>query len=144
MNTTRRAWRENAREQGFSLVEMSIVLVIIGLIIAAVAAGKEAMQDAEALRAYQKVAVPCVSQAQAYIARNGSLTGFSTANIPTTYELEGVAVTCVPTAATNLVTIAGTDKLHDIIFLNLDENPEYTVGGTDAATTVTIYIPGDA
>ncbi len=40
------------RQQGFTLVEMAIVLVIIGLILGAVAIGKDAQRNAE----YQKVA----------------------------------------------------------------------------------------
>jgi len=48
-------------QSGFSLVEMAIVLVIIGLIVAAVAAGKDTMASAKNVRAYQKVVVPCVS-----------------------------------------------------------------------------------
>jgi len=52
----------NKSEQGFSLVEMAIVLVIIGLIVAAVSAGKDTMKSAGQLKAYQKSVVPCVSK----------------------------------------------------------------------------------
>lgn len=57
------ALRYKRLRQGFSLVEMAIVLVIIGLIVAAVAAGKNTMKSASHMKAYQKAVVPCVSMA---------------------------------------------------------------------------------
>ena len=49
--------------QGFSLVEMAVVLVIIGLIVAAVSAGRDTMRSAAHMKAYQKAVVPCVAMA---------------------------------------------------------------------------------
>lgn len=54
---------QKARQTGFSLVEMAVVLVIIGLIVAAVSAGRDTMRSAAYMKAYQKAAAPCVAMA---------------------------------------------------------------------------------
>ena len=86
-------------EQGFSLVEMAIVMVIIGLIVAAVTVGKSSMQSAETMKAYQKVVVPCVSMVSEAI-RNGngpadkaSLEEKAAASIPS-IKLGGKTLSC--------------------------------------------------
>ena len=50
-------------QQGFSLVEMAVVLVVIGLIVAAVSAGRDTMKSASYMKAYQKMVVSCVAMA---------------------------------------------------------------------------------
>ncbi|MEO5346319.1 MAG: prepilin-type N-terminal cleavage/methylation domain-containing protein [Magnetococcus sp. YQC-9] len=59
MNTIR-AKLFNRREEGFSLVEMAIVLVIIGLIVSAIAVGKTTMAKGEATKAFQQFINPYI------------------------------------------------------------------------------------
>ena len=54
---------DQTSQRGFSLVEMAVVLVIIGLIVAAVSAGRDTMRGAAHMKAYQKLVVPCVAMA---------------------------------------------------------------------------------
>ena len=85
MVTTRKS------EQGFSLVEMAIVMVIIGLIVAAVTVGKSTMQSAETLKAYQKFVVPCVAASSEGV-RNGANNAPA---LPAT-KLNGIDLQCNP------------------------------------------------
>ncbi|MBF0262349.1 MAG: prepilin-type N-terminal cleavage/methylation domain-containing protein [Magnetococcales bacterium] len=59
MNTIR-AKLLNRREAGFSLVEMAIVLVIIGLIVSAIAVGKTTMAKGEATKTFQQFINPYI------------------------------------------------------------------------------------
>ena len=119
-------------EHGFSLVEMAIVMLIIGLIVAAVTVGKSTIKSAETLKAYQKIVVPCVASVAEGI-RNGATPVLPA--IPTV-KLEGDVISCTFTEDT--VTVTGAPKdLKDLMRKNLDNGIDVTV--SDAV--VTLYSP---
>ncbi|MBF0610466.1 MAG: prepilin-type N-terminal cleavage/methylation domain-containing protein [Magnetococcales bacterium] len=62
----------NRRERGFSLIEMAIVLVIIGLIITAITVGRNTMRSAEMNRLYTSGVGPWVQAVYAYYAKTGT------------------------------------------------------------------------
>ncbi|MEO5332200.1 MAG: prepilin-type N-terminal cleavage/methylation domain-containing protein [Magnetococcus sp. YQC-5] len=63
------------QEAGFSLVEMAIVLVIIGLIVSAIAVGKTTMRKGEAVKAYQQFINPSIQAAISHYESVGSSIG---------------------------------------------------------------------
>ncbi len=80
---------KNTRNAGFTLVELSIVLVIIGLIIGGVLSGKQLMLNAQITNAVNAVQA-YEAQFQTYVQNYGAMPGddadaikrFSNANIP--------------------------------------------------------------
>jgi len=132
--------RTKKSEQGFSLVEMAIVMVIIGLIVAAVTVGKSTMKSAETLKAYQKVVVPCVAAVSEAI-RNGSAT--ATADYPT-IKLGGKELECqflVNNGVVNRVKIKEAPKdLRDLMRKNLHNNIDVKVEVD--SKIVQLYVPG--
>ena len=63
--------RKRVQQRGFSLVEMAIVLVIIGLIVAAVTVGKDTMRTAENNKVYNKFIAAWTQAAYAHFNRTG-------------------------------------------------------------------------
>jgi prepilin-type N-terminal cleavage/methylation domain-containing protein len=72
------------KESGFTLIEMAIVLVVIGLIVAALTVGKDTMRTAEYNKVYSKYVNPWIQAAYTYFAKTGvvptSTHGFSACN----------------------------------------------------------------
>ena len=129
-------------EQGFSLVEMAIVMVIIGLIVAAVTVGKSTMQSAETLKAYQKVVVPCVAAAGEGI-RNGLGPSDNAALKASTRiqatKLDGKSITCDFEIERGAVVINNApDDLKSLMKKNLDNGVDVAVDGA----TIKLYVPG--
>ncbi|MBF0627874.1 MAG: prepilin-type N-terminal cleavage/methylation domain-containing protein [Magnetococcales bacterium] len=73
MNTAQAVVRQR-REEGFSLVEMAIVLVIIGLIVSAIAVGKSTMAKGEATKAFQQYINPYIQAVLSAYQGTGSVT----------------------------------------------------------------------
>lgn len=70
--------QRNSRQQaGFTLVEMSVVLLVIGLILGAVSIGKDLQRDAEYIKIKQKFIDPWASAYNAYYMRAGVVLGDS-------------------------------------------------------------------
>ncbi len=67
--------KANASQRGFTLVEMSIVLVIIGLILGAVSIGKDLQRDAEYAKIKQKFVDQWVQAYNVYFQRAGVVIG---------------------------------------------------------------------
>jgi prepilin-type N-terminal cleavage/methylation domain-containing protein len=65
------------RQAGFTLVEMSVVLLVIGLILGAVAIGKDLQRNAETVKIKQKFVDPWASAYNAYFLRSGVVLGDS-------------------------------------------------------------------
>lgn len=65
----------NKSQKGFTLVEMSIVLVVIGLILGAVSIGKDLQRDAEYAKIKQKFIDGWVQAYNAYYQRTGVVLG---------------------------------------------------------------------
>ena len=55
--------RNASAEQGFSLIEIALVLIIIAVIIGGVGIARDAKQDADMLKIYKRVVEPCVAGA---------------------------------------------------------------------------------
>ncbi|MBF0340797.1 MAG: prepilin-type N-terminal cleavage/methylation domain-containing protein [Magnetococcales bacterium] len=73
MNNFRTVTRQR-REEGFSLVEMAIVLVIIGLIVSAIAVGKSTMAKGEATKAFQQYINPYIQAVLSTYQGTGTVT----------------------------------------------------------------------
>lgn len=127
-------------QKGFSLVEMAIVMVIIGIIVAAVTVGKGTMQGAETLKAYQKVVVPCVAALQQSAQRGRNVTPTIKQNV----RLGGNdALTCTIDIEAGTATIGNsTTDLNNITAQNLEDDNETTVALVEGSTVVSAYLPG--
>ena len=125
--------QKHHKHHGFSLVEMAIVMVIIGLIVAAVTVGKSTMKSAETLKAYQKIVVPCVAAVSEGI-RNGSTPIMP--HVPTV-KLDGNTIGCYFTE--NTVTVSGApDDLQKLMAKNLHNGIDVSV----KENIVMVYAPG--
>ncbi|MCP4595128.1 prepilin-type N-terminal cleavage/methylation domain-containing protein [Neptuniibacter sp.] len=77
----------NKKQKGFTLVEMAIVLVIIGLILGAVSIGKNLQRDAENQKVYQKFVAAWKQVYDQYYQRTGVVLGDS--QVAPTYMVNG-------------------------------------------------------
>ncbi|MEO5379020.1 MAG: prepilin-type N-terminal cleavage/methylation domain-containing protein [Magnetococcus sp. DMHC-6] len=69
---------QHHKEKGFSLVELAIVMVIIGLIVSAIAVGRTTMRKGEAMKAYQQWINPLIQNALNNWANTNDVTQVST------------------------------------------------------------------
>lgn len=76
-----------ARQSGFTLIEMAMVVVIIGVILGAISIGKDLQRDAEMQKIYQKFAAAWKQSYDQYYQRTGGVLGDS--QIAPTYMVNG-------------------------------------------------------
>jgi len=72
MRTTLKSWRKDA---GFTMVELAVILVIIGLIMSAVSIGKDLQRDAETQKIKQKFIDQWVQSYNQFYSRTGVVLG---------------------------------------------------------------------
>jgi len=122
---------------------MAIVMVVIGIIISSVTIGRNSMESAENMKAYQKVVVPCVAAVGDAI-RNGSSEVNPLYSTDIVLE-DGKALECEfktvkkgDSDIINRVQIKNTNKaLKDLIRKNLDGH-DITVDGEE----IRLFVPG--
>ena len=73
----RKPQRTTRKQAGFTLVEMSVVLLVIGLILGAVSIGKDLQRDAEYIKIKQKFLDPWAAAYNSYFMRAGVVLGDS-------------------------------------------------------------------
>ncbi|MBF0190021.1 MAG: type II secretion system protein [Magnetococcales bacterium] len=139
MNSIRAALRQR-KEEGFSLVEMAIVLVIIGLIVSAIAVGKTTMRKGEATKAYQQYLNPWIQNAINYYQGTGTAGWGTNADLRPVYSFGAGTIskaTGSPSYATGVLTIEFT-----LASLTADESQElmgvFKNALTNSATSVTV------
>ncbi|MEO5365065.1 MAG: prepilin-type N-terminal cleavage/methylation domain-containing protein [Magnetococcus sp. WYHC-3] len=144
-------------EGGFSLVEIAIVLVIIALIVTAVAVGRDTMQQADTLKAYQRYVVPVLSHTVNFLNRAGAAGTINSTvwgNETKIYGDGGNATSFTYEDGRKLdATMGAAGKENQIKFGNVTsdlqqimssylDGSDYTVGNWTAnATNVTIRMP---
>lgn len=85
----RRSQRSSHQQAGFTLVEMSVVLLVIGLILGAVSIGKDLQRDAEYTKIKQKFIDPWAAAYNSYYLRTGVVLGDS--QVAPSYMVNGTA-----------------------------------------------------
>ncbi|MBF0295737.1 MAG: prepilin-type N-terminal cleavage/methylation domain-containing protein [Magnetococcales bacterium] len=98
-------------DAGFSLVELAIVLVIIGLIVSAVAVGNSTMEQARAQKHLKRCVVPTASVALAGGTSNADCTGGSAPTCTASGATTGggnTIVTCTGLTAAEFTACCGS------------------------------------
>jgi prepilin-type N-terminal cleavage/methylation domain-containing protein len=102
-------------QKGFTLIEMAIVLVVIGLIVAAITVGKDTMRTAEYNKVYSKYISPWTQAAYSYYAKTGKVPTPTTnddlvarmlsvgATLPPTYKYTDESGTEITVSITGIV-----------------------------------------
>ncbi|MBF0270793.1 MAG: type II secretion system protein [Magnetococcales bacterium] len=139
MNSIRAALRQR-KEEGFSLVEMAIVLVIIGLIVSAIAVGKTTMRKGEATKAYQQYLNPWIQNALNTYQGTGTAGWGTNADLKDTYNFG--AGTIAKTTSYPTYTAGILEMRFTLTSLTADESQElmgvFKNALTNSATSVTV------
>ena len=104
------------KEGGFSLVEMAIVLVIIGLIVSAIAVGRTTMRKGEALKLWQQHMNPWIQSALNTWANTGTDGFGSVTGLAGTFEYGGGTVTNTSAKAADgvmVITFTSSGTIND-------------------------------
>lgn len=147
-------------EKGFTLIEMAIVLVIIGLILGAVIKGKDVMNSAKQKKFYTSFVKEWELSAASYYDRTGNLLGDSTVNggtqaardgrfdnvsgatfgaangIDAKLKAVGLTVPTTNTANSGQITFTGTYSGNQMITLYL----YYLYSNTDGRSRNALYL----
>ena len=129
-------------QRGFTLMEMAVVMVIIGLIVAAVVSGKSVMDGASSMKAYKTFVVPCVAEASKKILYTGDSLGATfVADQPISMGDLSPLVCDIQTGG--IVQIHNADEdLKDMMRRHLHNGQDIIVNRSKAM--VTLYMPGGA
>lgn len=129
--------RSSARQRGFTLVEMAIVLVIIGLILGALMIGKDVQRNAEYQKVSNKFAYEWKKAYDEYYQRTGVVIGDS--QVAPTYMINGeeTAIGGQPASSGNLDgALAGLPENYNNTGLRICHGQGYaqnSVGAGDPA-----------
>ena len=91
-------------QTGFTLVEMSVVLLVIGLILGAVSIGKDVQRNAEYTKIKQKFVDQWASAYNAYYLRSGVVLGDS--QTAPSFMVNGIAFAGVSAASGDMTTVS--------------------------------------
>ena len=98
----RKPQRAARKQAGFTLVEMSVVLLVIGLILGAVSIGKDLQRDAEYIKIKQKFIDPWAAAYNSYFMRAGVVLGDS--QVAPNFMVNGAAYAAGTSGATGTMT----------------------------------------
>ena len=104
--------------QGFTVLELSIVLVVIGLILGAVSIGKDLQRNAEQQRIYAKFVQQWAVAYNEYFARTGVVVGDSQI-LPTLRVNSGTTALCDENANNNSVSVGTLYALMDAVGIEM-------------------------
>ena len=127
-------------QRGFTLLEMAVVMVIVGLIVAGVVSSQGIMGGASSLKAYKQFVVPCVAEATRNILYTGdSLGAVFTPDEPISLKDLSPLVCDIQTGG--LIRIVNADdELKEMMRRHLHNGQDIIVNMTEA--TITLYQPG--
>ena len=117
-------------QQGFTLVEMAIVLVIIGLILGAVSIAKDLQRDAEYTKINQKFATGWKQAYDAYYQRTGVVVGDN--QTAPTYMVNGQVVDNIAVAQSGLAGVPANYSGTGLKICHLQGYAQDEVGDGDA------------
>lgn len=127
-------------EKGFTLIEMAIVLVIIGLILGAVIKGKDVMNSAKQKKFYTNFVKTWELATASYYDRTGNLLGDSTVNGGTAATKDGIFDNLAGNAFGAVDTTLKAVGL-EVPVSNTANSGQYTYTGTySGSQTVTLYL----
>ncbi|MBF0188434.1 MAG: prepilin-type N-terminal cleavage/methylation domain-containing protein [Magnetococcales bacterium] len=155
MNKFRRMLGNKNPEKGFSLVELAIVLVIIGLIVSAISVGRNTMRKGESMKAFQQFINPWIQSALQKYQNTGSggfgstgglnvgpynYGGGTIAKTSSEYDDDGLLVITFTKAS---VRVDADEELQGTITNALESARELTyTAGADSTIVVTFEVPG--
>jgi len=127
-------------QKGFTLIEMAIVLVIIGLILGAVIKGKDVMNSAKQKKFYTNFVKTWELAAASYYDRTGNLLGDGTINGGTVATKDGIFDNVAGSAFGNVDTALKGVGL-EVPVSNTTNSGQYTYSGTYSGTQpVTLHL----